>query len=686
MYTPYALALHFTALTSAGIVVFLLTRRNIAGAEMFMLMMVAVTIWAFCAGNEAAAVGLEHKIFWAKLEYLGAVLTPTFFFIFSLEFRHLTTFLTPRYLIFYSIVPFAMLGLVMTNETHHLFWTGFTPGPPGSNSFIYEHGPAFYLLVGYDYLLVVITMFILIQGWWRGRPPYRQQLGIIILGAICPIVCSLLYVLDLNPFPGLDLPPITFLMTGMIITWGIFRFRLFNLVPIARHTLIEYMNDGVLVVDNQNRLIDLNPAAERYLGQKVESALGQNLTEFLHNWPSLLEIVLGAQDLETEIQTDDSPHRYFEVRVRTLRRRGKLSGRLIVLHDITRRRQAEKELARQNEELALINRIGLAVATGLDLQETIKTLHKQCSAVLPIDIFYVGLYDEKRGLIHVPLYYERGEYHTDLIRDINENPGSLGAIIRTGRTLYLRDSYRSVTAPLTRAVIEEKRARSYLGLPLITREKVIGAIVIQSYRPVAYREDQVKLMERIAVHAAIALENAQLYAEVQRLAIVDELTGIYNYRGLLEIGKREVERARRFGHPLSALFFDIDDFREFNNRYSHTVGNIVLKEIAQTIARNLRTVDVFARFGGDEFVILLPESSLEQAQETAHRLDALVAEHTLSTSAGQFTVTISIGIAELTPDLPDLNALIEKANQAERIVKNHRNGRSASSPHKLLPN
>lgn len=670
--TPYAAILYLTALISAGIVIFLLTRRSIAGADLFLIMMAAVAIWAFCAGNEAAAVTLEHKIFWSKLEYFGVVLTPTFFFLFSLEFRQLNRFLKPPFLILYSVVPITLLVMVVTNEAHSLIWTGFTPGPPGSNAYIYEHGPAFYFMVIYDYVLVLITLSILVQAWLQGRASYRRQAGIILLGALCPVFCSLLYVLDLSPFPGLDLPPISFLVSGIIITIGIFRFQLFNLVPIARHTLIEYMNDGVLVINGENCVIDLNPAAERYLHKKAEAVLGLPLQEALQHWPALYELIKHTQETETEIQTADSPPRYFEVRVRMLYRRGKTSGRLIVLHDISQRRQIERELARQNEELALINRIGLAVATGLDLQETIKTLHQQCSAVLPIDIFYVGLYDEKRGLIRVPLYYERGEYHTDLIRDIQENPGSLGAIIRTGRTLYLRDSYRGITAPLNRTPTDEKRARSYLGIPLIAHDKVIGAMVIQSYRPVAYREDQVHLMERIAVHAAIALENALLHAEVQRLAIVDELTGVYNYRGLLELGKREVERARRFGHPLSALFFDIDNFREFNNRYSHTIGNVVLKKVTQTIQENLRTVDIFARFGGDEFVILLPETTLEQAQEIANRLQEAIAKHNFSTSVGDLEVTISIGATELTPDLANLAALLEKANQAERLVKNHR--------------
>ncbi len=464
------------------------------------------------------------------------------------------------------------------------------------------------------------------------------------------------------------MPPISFLTTGLIITVGIFRFKLFNLTPIARHELVEHMNDGLLVIDNQRLLTDINPAAKRYLAIPEDQVVGQPVEHVLPKWFKLDEFLTKAHETQVEMQSDGIPPRHFDVRVRPLYKHGKLSGHLALIHDITQRQNVEKELSRQNEALNIINRISLAVASGLDMEQTIKTLQQQCSLVMPVDIFYVALYDEKKALINVPVYYERGEYRSGLLRDINDNPGSLGAIIRTGRTLYLRDSYKAVTRPLNEQP-NERRARSYLGIPLMAREKVVGAIVIQSYRPVAYREDQVHLMEQVAVHAAIAIENARLHAEVQRLAIVDELTHIYNYRGLLELGKREIERARRFNHPLAALFFDIDDFKNFNNRYSHSTGNIVLQVVARSVTEILRTVDVFCRFGGDEFVILLPETDLENARQIASRICEHVASQYIPTHHGNLKVSVSIGVAGLDDDVQDLEGLIENANRAEHIAK-----------------
>lgn len=674
-YTPYAAILHITALLSLLVAFLVSFRRSTAGANSLLLLMLAIAEWSLASGLEAASVGLGQKILWAKVEYLGAVLAPTLFMIFTLEYRQLNRFLAPPYLFLYMFIPLMALIAVITNEWHGLIWSSFLAGPEGSNSYIFVHGVGFYVLIGYDYLVVLAAVIILGTGWRRARHPYRSQISIVLAASLFPILGGLFYVFNPNVLPGLDLPPITFLVTGVIISVGIFKFRLFDLVPIARHAIVESMSEGVLVLDAQGRLADINPAAEKLLNVAPENVLGKPASYVLRDWPALRMCLENSKDTQVEIQVSDDLPRYFEVRIRSLYNlRKKPSGRMLVFNDITTRRLAGKELTRQNEELDAVNRISLAIASGLDVEQTIKALREQCNSIVPMDIFYVALYDEQRGLISVPLHYERGHYATGLLRDINEHPGTIGNVIRTRKTIYLSDQVKPVTGPLKSQPDTERRAKSYVGIPLTVRDKVVGVMSIQSYRPAAYREEQIHLLERVAVHAAIAIENARLHAEVQRLAIIDELTNIYNYRGLVELGSREVERARRFNHPLAVLFFDIDDFRNFNNQYSHTTGNIVLRAVVETISNVLRTVDVFARYGGDEFVIILPETDLEGARQTAKKVYDSVAAYSIATPYGKLSVTVSIGVAALTDDLRDFTSLIDKANNAEHLAKEKRLG------------
>jgi diguanylate cyclase (GGDEF)-like protein/PAS domain S-box-containing protein len=674
-YTPSAAILHATAVLSILLALMVARRKATAGAKPLILLMSLVAEWALASGLEVAAVGIASKLLWAKLEYLGAATAPLFFLIFSLEYRQLNRFLKPRYLLLYSIFPLIGIILAATNDWHHLFWNSLVLSPTQSNTLIYGHGVGFYALIFYDYLTVLVSVAVLLWGWIQARPTYRRQFSILLLGSVFPIAAGLIYAFGLSPFGGLDIPPISFLLSGIVLAIGILRFRLFELAPISRHTLVENMGDGILVVDGSNRIVDINSTAETILGLPAEAVLAKPAAESLKSWEALGKLIEANSELQAEIPARDDPTRIFNLLVKPLYQKdGELIGRLIVLRDVTSYQKTQTQLTQQNEELRAIESIALAITGGLDLIETIKTLHRQCSTVVEIDIFYVALYDELRALISVPIFYEQGGYRSGVLRDINEHPGLIGSVIRTNRTLYLRDNINSGTRPLSLDPPANQQPRSYVGIPLTVREKVVGAISIQNYRPHAYRPEQISLLERISVHAAIAIENSRLYAEVQRMAIVDELTGIYNYRGLLELGNREVERAHRFERPLSAIFFDIDGFREFNNTYSHTTGNLILQNVAHECRSFLRSVDILARFGGDEFVILLPETDLQEGLQVARRLFDRMAATKIHTATGELGITISVGISMLSENIRDLPTLVDHANRAEHQAKETQQG------------
>ncbi len=160
------------------------------------------------------------------------------------------------------------------------------------------------------------------------------------------------------------------------------------------------------------------------------------------------------------------------------------------------------------------------------------------------------------------------------------------------------------------------------------------------------------------------IELERLNLEVQRLAIVDELTHLYNRRGFFELGQREVARAQRFGQPLAALMFDVDHFKGLNDTYGHALGDAVLAGVAERCQTQLRTVDIFGRYGGDEFVVLLPETTRAGAETTAERLRHHASLQPSSPEHGPLAVTISLGLAVLTPATVDLPALLAAADEA----------------------
>jgi diguanylate cyclase (GGDEF)-like protein/PAS domain S-box-containing protein len=670
IFTPIVGIYFITGIISAFVAFLASRKQNIPGASALVLWMCAVTQWNIASAMEAGAVEIAQKVMWAKIGYLGSLSTPTLFLIFALDYSQRNRWLTRRNLILLSSMLVICMSVVATNEWHHLIWTGFTPSPAGANLIIYEHGVGFYIIVAYAYFASLLGIAILIITYRDSRQPYRPQMGLILISCFIPLAASIIYGLGFF-LPGLDLTSISFSFTGLLLSLSIVRYHLLDLVPIARHWVIEEMSDGIIILDKQHRLVDINPAAERLLGIAAKETLGEPAERILSNWPLLLERFHDLERTQAEIRLPENPPRHFDLRITPLYdRKKKLAGRLIVFRDVTHHKETEASLARYAEEMGIINRINLAITSGLELDRVLKTLHEQCSQVVPIDIFYVALYEPSTSLINVPLYYENGQYQVGMSRDIHDHPGIIGNVIQSRQTLYLHDTVQHITRPLIRPASEpEKPTNSYVGIPLTVREQVIGVMSIQSHLGNAYSEDQIRLLERIAIQAAIAIENARLYSEEQRLAIIDELTGIYNYRGLKELGTREVERARRFDHPLSALFFDVDDFRNFNNVYSHAVGNIVLQTIVQRCRIVLRSVDILSRYGGDEFVALLPETDLASAEAVARRLVEEIAAAPISTSYGNLNVTISVGVTLLASITPDLAALIDNANQAERQAK-----------------
>jgi len=672
LYTPYVGILLLNGLVCALIGYILLSHRNVPGKTALILIMAAAVEVSLASALEIASVGIPAKVFWAKIEYLGNQSGPVLFLIFALRYTHQDDILTARNHLLLWVIPLVTMLLAATNDWHRLIWTTFTPNPVNSSILIYGHGTWYWVCTVYGYLSILAGCAALIRAAIRFPQIFRRQIGILCAAAFVPGLGNLIYLTGFSPVVGLDTAPVSFSLAMIILSMGIFRFKLLDIVPIARGSLIEHMLDGVVVLDARDRIADLNPAAQNLIGTLSSKSIGQPVATVLFFWADLIKRFPNAGEIKTEILLEGDPHRFIDLHITSLfDRRQHYTGRLMVLQDITEQRLADAELTRNIEELKIINQISLVITSGLDLERILKELKEQCTQVAPIDVFYVALYDPATSIVNIPLYYKDGQFSPGPLRDIRDRPGLIGSVIKAGRTLYLHNETEPITRPISQqqAFEQERPMKSYVGIPLTVRDKIIGIMSIQNHRPNAYADEQIHLLERIAIQAAIAIENARLYAEEQRLAIVDELTGVYNYRGLFELGGREVERAHRFGRSLAALFFDIDNFRIFNNTFSHATGNVVLQAVVKRCQALLRSVDILARYGGDEFVALLPETDLASAEMVAHRLIEEIAATPFTTPHGDLDVTVSIGVAFLTDDTLDLAALVDRANHAEHEAK-----------------
>jgi len=216
--------------------------------------------------------------------------------------------------------------------------------------------------------------------------------------------------------------------------------------------------------------------------------------------------------------------------------------------------------------------------------------------------------------------------------------------------------------------------RGWIGVPLVIREKVIGFLTIDSYKPNTYSESHATIAKAFAHEAAIAIEHARLFEETKKLAIIDELTGIYNRRHFLELLQINMTAAKRYNHHLTLSIFDLDDFKLINDRYGHVIGDKALREIINICKKNLRDVDIVGRYGGEEFMILLPETSITDAVNVIERVRKKIANYKINAGGDLITVTASFGLSYLDPNNLTIDELINNADnalyQAKKIGKN----------------
>lgn len=208
------------------------------------------------------------------------------------------------------------------------------------------------------------------------------------------------------------------------------------------------------------------------------------------------------------------------------------------------------------------------------------------------------------------------------------------------------------------------QVRGWMGVPLIRHDEFIGLMTIDNYRTAAYTQEDAKLASSFANSAAVVIENAKLFEQTQKMALTDSLTGVFNRRYFYELSQREFTRSKRYQSPMSIILIDIDHFKNVNDRFGHLAGDQVLVQFVQRIQDELRTNDILARFGGEEFIILLPETNMDDATHVAERLREVTAHYPFLLITAQTYITISLGISSFRFSTISLDHLIDESDKA----------------------
>ena len=316
-------------------------RKNVHGAVEISNLMFLIGIYAFLIAFEVASATVEGKIFWTKISYVGAVSVPVLYFVFIMRFTGHDNAITIRKKLFLYFLPFVTLILALTNEKHHLIWSGFSPISPKTNLMEFHHGIWFWLgYMAYDYILLIVATIALFKYIFWQKKKFRKQGLVIFVAGMCPWIGGLLYVTNGNPIIGFDISPATTLISGFLLVYAMLKVNFLDLVPIARETLVETLQDGIIALDEKNRVQDVNAAACEYLGSLNKSLLGEPLDETNVTDRSLLNAVISTESYEQfELKSEKDTK---TLRISKQMIKGEVGSRLVVIRDVTE--QISKEM------------------------------------------------------------------------------------------------------------------------------------------------------------------------------------------------------------------------------------------------------------------------------------------------------------------------------------------------------
>ncbi|WP_461208846.1 histidine kinase N-terminal 7TM domain-containing diguanylate cyclase [Desulfocurvus sp. DL9XJH121] len=486
------------------------SRFKTPGAKAYALLMASITAYTLGYALELHSGTLEGIRTALRLEYLGIPFIPAFWMILAIRYAEPGMSIPRGLYAAILVIPVLTVVLHWTNARHHLFYASLAVNDSGPFPLAdITRGVWYHVNLYYTNISVLVGNVIFLKMALQTVGPYRKQAGSLFAASLLPWVGNFIYQMGFTPY-GMDIVPFALALSGTIMAWGLFRFRIFRFVPIARDTIFDLMRDPVIVLDDTNHIADFNPAAATVFPELDRTVFGEAAALVLAAYPDLLALVRQGRDGQgaLHIQGPDEAQVFelsvIPIRTRTQRR----VGRAMILHDITGRQQL------------------------LDL--------------------------------------------------------------------------------------------------------------------------------------------------LSELANVDGLTGAYNHRHLMTLAREELTRAKRYQHPLTVVLADLDHFKKINDTHGHQAGDQVLKSVVQVCRNNLRSHDIFGRYGGEEFVMVLPETRPEDGKRIVERMRSELAARSIVLDEGEITVTASFGMSGYDCDAAQgedtLHELLKQADQA--LYQAKRQGRN----------
>jgi PAS domain S-box-containing protein len=382
---PYTLLLAFAAILTASLAVYALKHHPNLGARSFSGALAAVSLWAFVSLFEVCSLDPNTKIFSYQIKYLFIVMVPPSWLTFGLYYSNRLQRLKRVHLVMLSVVPVITLLLVATNHYHQLMFTRFEIIDIKNYRLLYPYfGPLFWVHTAYSYSILAVGFVLFAKHLIDSPTHFHRQLPHLAIGGLAPWISNILFILKVGSLTYFDLTPVAFCISGVAFMWGVMRYRLLDIVPIARDVVIHNMRDGVIVVNNQDLIIDLNRTARQLSGIKDNNIIGVCAERIIPWWRSMIQRRNWDQMTVPPIMDVciEGQNRMIQVSRSSLFNNGKTLGFMITLHDVTANQQVEIALRESEERFKSLSENAPVIIFSLDVNGALNYVNPAWESLL----------------------------------------------------------------------------------------------------------------------------------------------------------------------------------------------------------------------------------------------------------------------------------------------------------------
>jgi diguanylate cyclase (GGDEF)-like protein len=328
------------------------------------------------------------------------------------------------------------------------------------------------------------------------------------------------------------------------------------------------------------------------------------------------------------------------------------------------------ETARQTQELNIFHDVAKALTSSLDLDSILQTIMEKMAEYFRPDTWSLLMVDEDKSELYFAIAVGQASEALKNVR-LKVGEGIAGHVAKFGDKLIVPNVRTDKRFTKRIDDLTQMETHSIICVPLKSKLRVLGVIQLVNVEMKNFSHEEEFFLQALCDYAAIAIENARSVEKIQELTITDDCTGLYNARHLYKTLEQEVYRSSRFGYEFSVLFIDLDHFKQVNDTHGHLIGSKLLAEIGYLIKAQLRLIDFAFRYGGDEFVVLLPQTGKDSALVVAKRLrDSMRASAFCKDEGLNLNVRASMGLATFPHDAKSPHDIIRQADEMMYMVKN----------------